>query len=114
MRSLASILLLSIGLALQPCAMATDVVGEPPCPHCPPVDTHHGMPCDSGLEPTCDTADQLNHDGRFGLKDLLPALLPVPMTTGSVLSSDRISRPPASTHHPGAPPLNILHCVYLN
>ena len=113
-QALAAMLLLTVGFAMQPCAMAEIAEPDPHCPHCPPAETVHDQPCEGTAEPACHAADELNKDGRGSLTDLLPALVPASPLARLTLPTRRLARPPPVCHQPGAPPLHVLHCVYLN
>lgn len=113
-QALMAMLLLGVGFAIQPCAMAEVAEPDSQCPHCPPADSVHDQHCESTAEPACHGLDQLNKDGRSGLTDLLPALAPVPALAQIMPPAQRLARPPPVCYEPGAPPLHVLHCVYLN
>ena len=115
--------------------MALDVADDRECPHCPPAqigphDHHalpahssavHEVPCATSAE-DCSLSDELNYDGRnvqLKLKDL-PG--DIPLITPPLLESNPSTRPaacvgwyPTRSPPPGSqPPLNVLHCVYLD
>jgi hypothetical protein len=113
-QALAAMVLLGVGFAIQPCVMAEVAEPDPQCPHCPPAETVHDQHCEGTAEPACQALDQLNTDGRSSLTDLLPALLPAPALAQITLPDQRFARPTPVCHQPGAPPLHVLHCVYLN
>lgn len=119
-----------LNLALQPCAMAFEVVEDQDCVHCPPAQMHehgsmhgdmdHKMPCADGTA-DCAVLEDLNHDGRSGqvkLKDA-PADMPVAIAPHDLTLPfqrpvDATTRPRYMSMHAGAPPpLYVLHCVYL-
>ena len=117
-RALLALLLLTASFVLPPCTMAqSDTAAEHHCPHCPPGDTEHQMPGDAAVAPACDALDQLTNDGRSGrdfVKDIPVAVLPWAPPRPADRSRWRHFKPVLATHHPGAPPLNLLHCVNLN
>jgi len=119
-----------LNLAVQPCAMAFEVVDDDDCLHCPPaqVSEHDGMhgnmdqptPCADAVS-DCAIVEDLNYDGRSGqikLKDT-PADIPVaiaPYEFGLQYQNraDTTLQPLYASVHAGAPPpLHVLHCVYL-
>lgn len=119
-----------LNLALQPCAMAFEVVEDHDCQHCPPeqMQEHGGMhggmddsmPCADNMA-DCAIVAALNHDGRDGkikLKDM-PADTPVAIAPHDLTLP--VQRPVnatihlryASVHAGAPPPLHVLYCVYL-
>jgi len=119
-----------LNLALQPCAMASQVEADGDCPGCPPAkmqhhDGMHGnmerdMPCvDAGTD--CMLDADWNHDGRGGqakLKDApaatLIAIVPHELKLSLQNPRNAALRPRCASVHAGAPPpLHVLHCVYL-
>ena len=111
-QALAGMVLLSLACAAQPCAMAESGPVEPHCPHCPPAEPDHEPHCDEAVEPACHDLDQIKPDGRG--KDLPAAASASSTRLTAQPRAQYRSRPPPHCQQPGAPPLNILHCVYLN
>ena len=118
-----------LNLALQPCAMALESMQDNDCPHCPPAQTHehggthesmgHEMPCATAAA-DCSFSEDLNHDARGDQLKLKDAHVDSPIAISSrelVLPYSRPAdfrpRPRYASVHTGAPPLNVLHCVYL-
>ncbi len=111
-----AILLLAVGLVLQPCAMAGSTPADHDCPHCPPAETHV-LPCDVAVAPSCDALDQLNYEARAShhpSKDLPLAVLRLPPALTHEPPRLIGFRPPPQVHPPDSPPLHVLHCIYLN
>ena len=117
-RAVAAIVLLAASFLLPPCTMAQpDVDDDYHCPHCPPADTDHQMPGDAAIEPACDALEQLNSDARSpdsSLKDSPVAIVPWSEHPPAGLTHQWRSGALRQTHHPGSPPLNLLHCVNRN
>lgn len=119
-RTLSALLVLWLGLALQPCAMALGGGngGNHDCPHCPPVESQHEAPCnDVAVDLTCDVGYQFNYDGRSGEskgKDAPVATVVAPADGIPVPDSCALPRPSSVPLYPGGPPLHVLHCIYLN
>jgi len=119
-----------LNLALQPCAMAFAAEDHNDCLHCPPVqslehdgvhgDMGHDIPCADGLS-DCALVDALSHDGRSGkIKlndtpvDTLLAIAPHELAVPFRQPANTTLHPRYTSVHAGAaPPLHVLHCVYL-
>lgn len=119
-----------LNLVLQPCAMALDSLGQ--CPDWLPAAghgsmSHHtevqaagasGESCATGT-PGCAAAESYSHEQRGGqlkLKDGPSDLGPLAETRVFLPELRRSVSPqvPRRTSPvPGAPPLNVLYCVYL-
>ena len=100
------------------------------CAHCPPAqmlehggmhgDMGHDMPCADGLA-DCAIVDDLNYDGRSGkIKlndspvDTLLAIAPYELAVPFRQPASATLHPRYTSVHAGAaPPLHVLHCVYL-
>lgn len=121
-RTLGIVLVAMLGLAFQPCAMAMNMDGDHPCPHCP-IETgqeqHHQNPKPSEVA-DCDYVEIYSHDSRTtqakfadSLKDLPVFVdhLVIPSVSGWLPQKFGFSLPSATDT--GSPPLNLLYCVYL-
>lgn len=120
-----------LNLVLQPCAIAFD--GTEDCPRCPPETEHSGMshhgdshdsastgiPCATSSS-DCTFVDNYNHDrgGYTKLKDAPNTASVAIVDTNLVPSNVSRTMPRNRNRHAfippgGAPPLNVLYCVYL-
>lgn len=125
-RALALFVCAWLNVALLPCTMAAEPAGEHDCPHCPPdTGMHHDMPgatpTPCGVAADCAAAHELNYDGRTARLELDPpsdhliAIVPHPLAASP--PPDAPCLPAfglASLHSGAAPPLHLLHCVFLN
>lgn len=133
-RVLGVLVVVWFNLALQPCAMAIESVGDHNCPHCPPPQTHQheghdmaagdmaerDMRCATGAA-HCSASDSVNIDVRSGqpkLKNILTelpvAIAPFSGPFADVRPQQTIVELPSHRQPPdSSPPLNVLYCVYL-
>ena len=128
-RVLALFAMVWLNLALQPCVMAIESTAghDGGCPHCPPAEHHqmHGshettaMPCAGSAD--CGDLDDFHYDGRDTAPKFDPApdhdaALPAPTDafTGITVLRPRSRAPPPDHDGAAAPPLHLLHCVFLN
>lgn len=131
---LAVLVVFSLSLALQPCAMAMSGDQGRDCPHCPPPESqdhhqHHGSetdeidqaPCASASD-DCSLDDEFNYDGRNAQVKLKDLPIDAPLAINDLIDAATVARfddlrgvfPTRSPPPDSAPPLNVLYCVYLD
>ncbi len=128
-RTLSGLLLIWVGLGVQPCAMAA--VSESDCPHCPPatesqpmnMHDHDGTDgklhadASSTHDDCCDTdedaIDARTNLGKYSdLSDFSSALPPAHIPSSRVISSALSDFDDPPDRQRSSVPLRILYCVY--